>query len=496
MYNTIGRRLTARTDVVAGRRSTLAARPTPPPTPAASFADWSRVAHARFDHYPKLRSDPIPSEPMLLSEATSFTPLDSLRLRRDRAERILNALRAGVLCLLVAAALAYSPSLSPELNQTNVLVLTPALLWTVAQYFLWYRRPILPDWLSIANAIIDVTAVTAIIGGYAVMDSGVLALRSPVFLMYFVVLAARPVASSVRRAGFVAILAVAEYSTVVVWLFATHRIAALMNPTVAVFTSQVSPLDEAAKVLLLGIGGILATYATSWVEHLVMESARESTERQRVATRLVQAELDTLKLQLSPHFLFNALNSAVALIGSDRIAAERMVSELSEFLRLVLSGSMEHEVPLERELELLERYLQIQHVRFPDKLNVNFDISDEARGAMVPSLLLQPLVENAIRHGISPRATPGHVWVSAHRVGETLGVEVLDDGVGPSARRSRERSRGTGLGLANTATRLNHLYGEKHEFETGPREGGGFAVKLVLPFRLRSTAAAGPVVAA
>jgi sensor histidine kinase YesM len=173
-----------------------------------------------------------------------------------------------------------------------------------------------------------------------------------------------------------------------------------------------------------------------------------------------------------------------------------MVSELSEFLRLVLSGSMEHEVPLERELELLERYLQIQHVRFPDKLNVNFDISDEARGAMVPSLLLQPLVENAIRHGISPRATPGHVWVSAHRTGEMLGVEVLDDGVGPSARRSRERSRGTGLGLANTATRLNHLYGEKHEFETGPREGGGFAVRLVLPFRLRSTAAAGPVVAA
>jgi two-component sensor histidine kinase len=432
----------------------------------------------------------------LTGQAQVPTP-ESLRIRRDRAERILNALRAGVLGLLTAAALVYAPSLSADLNRTNILILVPALLWTAAQYLLWYRRPRLPDWLSAANAVIDVTAVTAIIGGYAIADSGLLALHSPVFLMYFVVLAARPVASSVRRAGYVAILAVAEYSAVVVWLFATHRVSPMMNPLVAIMTSRVSPLDEAAKVLFLAVGGLLATYATSWVEHLVLESSKESAARQRVATRLVQAELDTLKLQLSPHFLFNALNSAVALIGSDRVAAERMVSALSEFLRMVLSGSMEHEVPLERELELLDCYLEIQKVRFPDKLNVQCDIAEEVRRAMVPSLLLQPLVENAIRHGISPRATPGHVWISARRLGDMLEVEVLDDGVGPSARRSRERSRGTGLGLANTATRLVHLYGDEHEFETGPRDGGGFAVKLVLPFRLRATsAAAGPVVAA
>jgi two-component sensor histidine kinase len=435
--------------------------------------------------------------PILLSAQIQSAPPGSLRLRRDRAERIINALRGGVLCLLVAAALAYAPSLSPNLNKTNALVLAPALIWTLAQYVLWYRRPILPDWLSVANATVDVTAVTAIIGGYAVADSGVLALRSQVLLMYFVVLAARPVASSVRRAGFVSILAVLEYSTLVVWLFATHRISATMDPIQAILTMRVSPLDEAAKVLILGIGGILATYATSWVEHLVLEAGKESAERQRVATRLVQAQLDTLKLQLSPHFLFNALNSAVALIGSDRVAAERMVSELSEFLRLVLSGSMEHEVPLERELELLERYVRIQRVRFQERLNVDFEITDEARKAVVPSLLLQPLVENAIRHGIGPRATPGHVWVRARRDGEMLSIEVLDDGVGPYARRGRERSRGTGLGLANTATRLNHLYGDKHEFQTGQRDGGGFEVKLGIPFRLRTpNGAASPVVAA
>ena len=424
---------------------------------------------------------------MHLRAQSQFSPPDALRVRRDRAERILNGLRGGVLCLLGAAALAYAPSLSPELNRANVLLLIPTLLWTVGQYVLWYRRPALPDWLSIANGVIDVTAVTAIIAAYAVVESGVLALRSPIFLMYFVVLAARPVASSVRRSGVVSVVAVVEYASVVAWLFATNRIAPMMNPMEAIVAARVSPLDEAAKVLLLGIGGMLATYGAFWVEHLVLESSKESAERQRVATRLVQAELDTLKLQLSPHFLFNALNSAVALIGSDRIAAERMVAELSDFLRLVLSGSMETEVHLERELELLERYVRIQRVRFQDKLNVQFDISDEARRALVPSLLLQPLVENAIRHGIGPRATPGHVSISARRIGDSLEIEVLDDGVGPSARRPRERARGTGLGLANTATRLIHLYGDRHEFQTGPREGGGFAVRILMPFRLRSS---------
>ena len=400
---------------------------------------------------------------------------------------------------MIAAALAYAPSLSADLNRTNVIVLTPALAWTLAQYLLWYKRPMLPDWLSVANATIDVTAVTAIIGGYAVAESGVLALRSPIFLMYFVVLAARPLASSVERAGFVAGLAVVEYLAVDMWLFASYRIEFVMNPMTAIAQARVSPLDEAAKVLLLAIAGVIATYAASWVEHLVIEASRESAERQRVATRLVQAELDTLKLQLSPHFLFNALNSAVALIGSDREAAEKMVSELSEFLRLVLSGSMEHEVQLDRELELLERYLRIQRVRFQDKLNVEFDVSEEARRAMVPSLLLQPLLENAIRHGIGPRATPGRIWVSAHRAGDMLAMQVVDDGVGANARRSRERSRGTGLGLANTATRLIHLYGDEHQFESGPKDGGGFAVKLLIPFRLRSSttpAGTGPEAAA
>jgi len=378
----------------------------------------------------------------------------------------------------------YAPHLSRALNTANVLVLVPTLLWTVGQYLIWYRRTELPDWLSVVNPIVDVTAVTAIIGGYAVAQSGVLAVRSPIFLMYFVVLAGRPVASSVRKAAFISVLAVLEYSILLVWLWSTQRVPLVINPIDAVLTARVTPLDEAAKLILLGVFGIVSTYATHWVEHLVREASKESSERQRVVTRLVQSELDTLKLQLNPHFLFNALNSAIALIASDPPAAERMVSELSDFLRLVLSTSSEQEVPLERELGLLDRYVAIQRVRFQDRLTVRCDIEDGVRGALVPSLLLQPLVENAIRHGISPRAGAGYVQVTAQRLGDKLSITILDDGVGVRARRSRVRSRGTGLGLKNTTTRLIHLYGEHHEFESGPREEGGYAVRISIPFKL------------
>ncbi len=426
--------------------------------------------------------------PIVTQSIQSSTPSDSgvpgsLRHRRERAERIMNGLRAAILLLLAVAALAYAPALSPALQRANIMLLLPMIAWSFGQYVIWYRRAQLPDWLPITNAIMDVTAVTSIIAAYSIAGSGNLALRSPIFLMYFVVLAARPVASSARKTAFVGALALLEYATLVAWLLATDRINPIVSPVEAVVVGRVSFLDEGAKLMLLAVAGVVATYATTWVEKLVIESATESAERQEVATRLVQAQLDTLRLQLSPHFLFNALNGAMALIATDARGAERMLAAISDFLRMVLHSSSEPEVTVERELSLLQHYLDIQRVRFRDRLTVEFEVDDSLRSALVPSLLLQPLVENSIRHGITHRASGGTIRVRITSAADMLRIDVVDNGVGPGARRSREKRRGTGLGLANTATRLNHLYGERHVFETGPVQTGGFAVHLSLPLR-------------
>ena len=393
----------------------------------------------------------------------------------------MNALRAGILLLLALAAIVYATALAPELEHVNTFLLAPTLTWTLAQYVIWYRNAELPSWLPITNAIVDVTAVTGIIAGYAMAGSGTLALRSPIFIMYFVVLAARPVASSVPKTAFVAALVVAEYAGLFVWLLSTGRIDPMINPVDAIPAGRLSYLDEGAKLLLLAVAGGVATYATSWVERLVIESATESTERQIVATRLVQSQLDTLRLQLSPHFLFNALNSAMALITTDSAAAEKMLAAISDFLRTVLHSADEPEVTIDRELSLLQNYLAIQRVRFKDKLRVAFTVQEAARTALVPSFILQPIVENSIRHGIGPRASGGTISVYVRIEGENLLIDVVDDGVGPSVRRGREKQRGTGLGLANTATRLNHLYSDRHSFETGPGAKSGFSVRIAIP---------------
>ena len=272
----------------------------------------------------------------------------------------MNGLRAAILLLLAAAALVYAPALSPALQRANLLLLVPTIAWSFGQYLIWYRDGQLPDWLPITNAIMDVTAVTSIIAAYSVTGSGNLALRSPIFIMYFVVLAARPVASSARKTAFVATLAVVQYATLVGWLLATGRINPIVSPVEAVAIGRLSYLDEGAKLMLLAVAGVVATYATIWVERLVIESATESAQRQEVATRLVQAQLDTLRLQLSPHFLFNALNGAMALIATDARGAERMLAAISDFLRMVLHSSSEPEVTVDRELSLRETARHIE----------------------------------------------------------------------------------------------------------------------------------------
>lgn len=208
------------------------------------------------------------------------------------------------------------------------------------------------------------------------------------------------------------------------------------------------------------------------------ETARLALETSQLETRLAQAQLNALKMQLQPHFLFNTLNSISVLMRDDREAANRMLVRLSELLRAALKSEDKQEVSLKDELEFLRGYLEIEQVRFHDRLQVAFDVEKEALDAQVPNLILQPLVENAIRHGIAPRAEAGLIQIQAKRENGFVRISVSDNGDG--LKDSLQKSGG--IGLKNTRERLEKLYGDRQRFEIVPGETGGFAVKIKIPY--------------
>jgi two-component system LytT family sensor kinase len=201
----------------------------------------------------------------------------------------------------------------------------------------------------------------------------------------------------------------------------------------------------------------------------------------QVEGQLSQAQLQALKMQLQPHFLFNTLHSISALLNKDKEAARKMIARLGDFLRLTLENSGAQEVTLQQEIEFLTCYLEIQRVRFQDRLTTSLDVEAEALDAQVPNLILQPIVENAIRHGISQRSTPGLIEIQAKRQNGVLRIRVRDNGPGLPVNRSHEKLFQKGLGLANTQTRLMRLYGNAHRFELANDPGGGLVVTLEIP---------------
>jgi signal transduction histidine kinase len=237
----------------------------------------------------------------------------------------------------------------------------------------------------------------------------------------------------------------------------------------------------------LGIGMLLYTVVAGAV--VAVDMTRRFHDRDRTAAeresslqgQLAQAQLDALRAQLNPHFLFNALNSVAMLVRAGaRSDAVRALAELAELLRHALYGPSTAEVPLREELGFVERYLGIERMRFQDRLQVVMDVDPEALDVAVPSLLLQPLVENALKHGIAARAAGGRVTVSARVDGERLRLEVSDDGAGlPSG----GPSPGGGLGLANTRARLERLYGGAARLALRSGESGGAVVTVDLPRR-------------
>jgi LytS/YehU family sensor histidine kinase len=184
-------------------------------------------------------------------------------------------------------------------------------------------------------------------------------------------------------------------------------------------------------------------------------------------------------MELNPHFLYNALNAISGLVRrSDRDGAVGMLARLGDLLRVTLNSDAEAEVPLERELECLELYLEIERVRFADRLFTETDVPAELNDALVPSLILQPIVENAVRHGIAPVTRPGTVRIAAERVGTELRLTVADTGAGWNDRRNGRE----GVGLSNTRARLAQLYGDEAGLRAGPGLTGGTVVTLTLPY--------------
>lgn len=202
---------------------------------------------------------------------------------------------------------------------------------------------------------------------------------------------------------------------------------------------------------------------------------RRNLEAVRLEMQLVQAQLHALKQQLNPHFLFNTLNAIATLIGDEPKTAQRMTAKLGEFLRLVLDHTEAQQVPLAQELHFIELYLEMEQVRFSDRLAVTYQVAPAALSALVPHLLLQPLVENAVRHGLSAGGQ-GRLHIQADRRNEQLILEVRDSGPGPMDPGPR------GVGLTNSEQRLRALYGDHYVLALRPAPGQGTTVHLELPF--------------
>lgn len=205
----------------------------------------------------------------------------------------------------------------------------------------------------------------------------------------------------------------------------------------------------------------------------------------RLQARLAQAELHLLKSQLHPHFLFNTLQAISTLMHRDARAADAMLTRLSDLLRVALDCTGTQEVSLEEELAFLQPYLEIEQARLGERLSFELDVQPNVLDARVPHMILQPLVENAVRHGIAPRAVPGHIRVTARGRRGMLDLEVRDDGPGMPP----GHSMNGGLGLSITRARLEHHYGGDFSFEPRNLAGGGFRVSITIPFRPIAAAA-------
>ncbi len=229
--------------------------------------------------------------------------------------------------------------------------------------------------------------------------------------------------------------------------------------------------------LIIALLIVIAAHALLYYQNFRASELTQSS----LKTQLAQAQLRALKMQLHPHFLFNTLHSISSLVLEDPPKANSMIAQLGDFLRLTLENSNQQLVSLKEETEFLRCYLEIEQVRFGDRLTVALELEPQTLSVQVPHLILQPVVENAIQHAIAPRTARGHINIEAKRLNDLLRIEVRDDGPGIA---SNDALLGTeGVGLSNVRARLHQIYGSNFRFELMNARNGGLTVVMEIPFR-------------
>jgi LytS/YehU family sensor histidine kinase len=265
-------------------------------------------------------------------------------------------------------------------------------------------------------------------------------------------------------------LASTAYSVIETWSVATF-----LKPT-----SKPEVIQYLGAILLNT--ALLAAWAALYYGinyFLLLED--EIRQREKLEGQASSAQLAMLRYQLNPHFLFNTLNSISTLVLLKQTErANAMLARLSSFLRYTLANEPTAKVTLAQEVETLKLYLEIEKMRFEDRLRPHFKIESETIGARLPSLLLQPLIENAIKYAVTPAENGADIWITAGREGRAVRVEVADNGNGDGAELAASPS--TGVGLANIRDRLSQAYGPGHRFETRQNDRGGFSVILEIPY--------------
>jgi two-component system LytT family sensor kinase len=229
--------------------------------------------------------------------------------------------------------------------------------------------------------------------------------------------------------------------------------------------------------LIIALLIVIAVHALLYYQNFRASELAQSS----LKTQLAQAQLRALKMQLHPHFLFNTLHSISSLVLEDPPKANRMIAQLGDFLRLTLENSDQQLISLKEETEFLRCYLEIEQVRFGDRLTVALELEPQTLSVQVPHLILQPVVENAIQHAIAPRATRGYITIEAKRLNNLVHLEVRDNGPGIALNNALLRT--DGVGLNNVRTRLHQIYGPNFRFELMNARDGGLTVIMEIPFR-------------